>query len=179
MGPGRPLCAPSQQHQQNQNQNQGQDGKSWYSGDASASERQGPWFAKRMGLWRQGKHEARQSGAVDEGDGEDTEQEEEKELTMRRRALRVEWVSSADLGDSAGPQWCLLGAGVEEIKVLLISEAQHTRPAGLDTGGPGCVERRRVERGAETMQYEEDGITTAIMTTKSKTKSRSGSGSQG
>lgn len=50
MGPGRPLCAPSQQHQQNQNQNQGQDGKSWYSGDASASERQGPWFAKRMGL---------------------------------------------------------------------------------------------------------------------------------
>lgn len=25
-------------------------GKTWYSGDASASQRQGPWFAKRMGL---------------------------------------------------------------------------------------------------------------------------------
>lgn len=25
-------------------------GKTWYSGDASAGERQGPWFAKRMGL---------------------------------------------------------------------------------------------------------------------------------
>lgn len=51
-GPARSTqhTARSKQHGQNQIRIRDKTGKTWYSGDASASERQGPWFAKCKGL---------------------------------------------------------------------------------------------------------------------------------